>query len=502
MRAMSSQDFRVLSAVEKGMKDHGIVPATLIAANAQLRHGGCHKVISSLLRDKLLSHDVTKKQSFDGYRVTNAGYDVLALHNLKQRGIIAAIGQKVGTGKESDIYLAVTPKGEQVVLKFHRLGRTSFRNIRQKRDYFGTNKQQAQSWLFSSRLSALKEFAFMKALFDQKYPTPTPIAHNRHIVCMSLVRGLPLYQIHARQLSVEQAADIYDQAVDLATRLARDHGLVHCDLNEFNLLVDLSGVQQLVTETDDPYVRHSGLSVATESSDRLSKPAWEQSLEDNDRLRDKFTPQPVAFLQNGEAKPVVTLIDFPQMISTQHPNAVELFDRDVACLRRFFELKLHCSIPVEDPRLESLIVDASSDATERLDKELKASGFSGDFTRGEELIYFDRNTHLDGPIEEEDEGSTNGEIIRVDVDKEASDNDQGSVSDEDEEGEQAPESRLDIAVVHAGDHERVLEQAKERVRKQIQQAKRSSRKAGAFRRSNQNKSYVKGKRSRGINYDL
>jgi hypothetical protein len=38
-------------------------------------------------------------------------------------------------------------------------------------------------------------------------------------------------------------------------------------------------------------------------------------------------PEPVARLENGEPKPIVTLIDFPQMISTKHPNAKELYER-------------------------------------------------------------------------------------------------------------------------------------------------------------------------------
>ncbi len=36
----------------------------------------------------------------------------------------------------------------------------------------------------------------------------------------------------------------------------------------------------------------------------------------------------------------VTLIDFPQMVSTSHANAEELFDRDIDCVIRFFTKKL------------------------------------------------------------------------------------------------------------------------------------------------------------------
>ena len=41
-----------------------------------------------------------------------------------------------------------------------RLGRTSFRKLKEKRDYLG--KRHSASWLYLSRLSAMKEFAFMK----------------------------------------------------------------------------------------------------------------------------------------------------------------------------------------------------------------------------------------------------------------------------------------------------------------------------------------------------
>lgn len=534
MRTMSTQDFPVLEAVEKGMKNHAIVPLHLITAIANLRHGGAHKIISSLLRDKLLSHE-QKKGSVDGYRLTNAGYDILALHNLKVRGFIVALGQRVGTGKESDIYLAARPDGKQIILKLHRLGRTSFRNVKKKRDYFGRATQQAHSWLFLSRLSALKEYAFMKALNDVAYPTPIPIAQSRHIVAMSLVRGLPLYQISSSQLSAEQAQSIYQQAVGLAARLVQ-HGLVHCDLNEFNLLVDLSGIQALATDAEDPYVRHSGQSVADEKSiGILSKPAWEQSLEKADNIAAAL-PMPLELLDSGEPKPVVTLIDFPQMISVKHPNAQELYERDLACLRRFFEVKLQFNIPDDDNDVvawDSIINrgadEHSIDTQSRLDTELRASGFSADMGRGLELYYFDsgptqQNSLIEKNESDDEEFESDGasdsddklpnedmysdvlEQVTVDVEV---DNIpvclNSSLQDSNEDGnDQAiqpsnPNGHVHDIVVDSEDLQSIargkaLELAKERVRRQLDEEKKKSQRRGAFKKGNKNKTYVKGKR--------
>lgn len=124
----------------------------------------------------------------------------------------------------------------------------------QKRDYLKDRK--SVSWFYMSRLSAMKEFAFLKALYERGFPTPVPIDCNRHAICMSLVDGYPLNQV--RHLANSKEA--YDTCMSIVVRLA-ECGLVHCDFNEFNIMINDVGK--------------------------------------------------------------ITMIDFPQMISTSHPNAVE-----------------------------------------------------------------------------------------------------------------------------------------------------------------------------------
>lgn len=46
-----------------------------------------------------------------------------------------------------------------------------------------------------SRLAAVKEYAFMKALYDAGFPVPRPVDQNRHCVLMTLAKGFPLYQL-------------------------------------------------------------------------------------------------------------------------------------------------------------------------------------------------------------------------------------------------------------------------------------------------------------------
>ncbi|KAL7988880.1 hypothetical protein Chor_007799 [Crotalus horridus] len=280
LRYLSRDHFRVLTAVEMGMKNHEIVPPSLIASIASLKHGGCNKILKELTKHRLISYERSK--TVQGYRLTNGGYDYLALKTLTSRDMICSVGNQMGVGKESDIYIVANEEEEQLALKLHRLGRTSFRNLKNKRDYH--KHRHKMSWLYLSRLAAMKEFAYMKALYDRQFPVPKPYDYNRHAIVMELVNGYPLCQVH----HLEDPAFLYNELMELIVKLA-NHGLIHGDFNEFNLMLD---------------------------------------------NKDK-----------------VTMIDFPQMVSTSHPNA---------------EWK-ECS----------------------LDVEISASGYTKEMQEDDELLYLD-----------------------------------------------------------------------------------------------------------------
>ncbi|KAL7645592.1 UNVERIFIED_CONTAM: hypothetical protein RMT77_003978 [Armadillidium vulgare] len=228
LRYLTREDFRVLTAIEMGMKNHELVPGVLIQRIAKLASGGINKLIRDLCEKRLCSYERGKQ--YDGYRLTNLGYDFLALKVLTSRDHISGVGTQIGVGKESDIYLVRNSDEETLCMKLHRLGRTSFRKLKEKRDYL-CHRNNA-SWIYLSRLSAAKEFAFMQALYSYGFPVPKPVAQNRHIVIMSLVKGYPLNQI----TEVEDVGGLYSDLMELIVRLAA-HGVIHSDFNEFNIMV-------------------------------------------------------------------------------------------------------------------------------------------------------------------------------------------------------------------------------------------------------------------------
>ncbi|XP_061301356.1 serine/threonine-protein kinase RIO2 isoform X1 [Pezoporus flaviventris] len=324
LRYLSREHFRVLTAVEMGMKNHEIVPASLIASIASLKHGGCNKILRELVKHKLLAYERTK--TVQGYRLTNAGYDYLALKTLSSRQVINSVGNQMGVGKESDIYIVANEEEQQFALKLHRLGRTSFRSLKNKRDYH--KHRHKMSWLYLSRLAATKEFAYMKALHDRNFPVPKPIDYNRHAVVMELIDGYPLCQVH----HMEDPASVYSDLMDLIVKLA-NHGLIHGDFNEFNLILD----------NDDH----------------------------------------------------VTMIDFPQMISTSHTNAEWYFDRDVNCIKEFFKKRFNYESEVF-PEFKDVRRECS------LDREIAASGYTKEIQEDGELLY-SRSSDEDGNTTEASE---------------------------------------------------------------------------------------------------
>ena len=224
---LTKEHFRVLIAVEMGMKNHEYVPVPLIESLADLKRSNTYKIIQFLLKHKLIMHF---NKQYSGYALTYGGYDYLALSAFIKRKFIAKVGIKIGVGKESDIDMCETPEGEMVVIKFARLGRTSFRTVKDNRDYL--KGKTNHSWLYLSRIASLKEFAFMKALYAKQFPVPVPIDSNRHAIVMSLVHGYPMANVK----ELIHPHKVYEALLDQLIRLA-EYGLVHGDFNEFNLLI-------------------------------------------------------------------------------------------------------------------------------------------------------------------------------------------------------------------------------------------------------------------------
>lgn len=344
-----------IAQTEMGSRNHEVVPTSLISSISGPGIG-VHKSISNLAKINLIAK--VKNAKYDGYRLTYGGLDYLALHTHTKSSTVFSVGNQIGVGKESDIFVCASAEGRQLVLKIHRLGRISFRTVKANRDYL--RNRQGGSWMYMSRLAAIKEFEFMKVLRREGFPVPEPVGQNRHTVIMGLIDAFPLRTIS----KIGDPAALYSELLDFIVRFAQN-GLIHGDFNEFNILI-------------------------------------EEKFEGDERVL---------------LRP--TIIDFPQMVSIDHANAEYYFDRDVACIKRFFDRRFGFTSDEPGPFFK----DAIKTVVKRLDVEVEASGFSKKMAK--ELDTYMKEHGIDG------DAGGNGEDREDDLEGDSDDGE--DVQDEEEE---------------------------------------------------------------------
>ncbi|ALU11529.1 serine/threonine kinase [Ignicoccus islandicus DSM 13165] len=235
LSVISKEDLEILYALEKYSNRYEFVPLEVLEKSTRLP---LHVLERSLY--KLNSLKIIKRQSasFLGYRLTIVAYDVLAIVSLMKKGYLDKLGEKLGVGKESDVYLGITPSGKEVAVKFHRVGRTSFRHVARHRSY-----KLESSWLLQSKVSAQREFAALRELSSVGAKVPEPIARSRHVVVTELIKG-------AVELSekppLKDPLKAFQDVIETIDKAYNEVGIVHGDLSEYNVIVN--------PETSEAYV--------------------------------------------------------------------------------------------------------------------------------------------------------------------------------------------------------------------------------------------------------
>jgi len=275
-RKLESEDLRVLQVIETIMSQHEFVPKEQIAKFAKFDLA--RETDFRLNRLSKMGLIYRMKGAYVGYTLNYAGYDCLAMNALVKANVLEAFGKPLGVGKEADVYDAMNPKGERIAVKFHRLGRISFRQTRRKRSY----TSEHAGWLYQSRLAAEKEFQALKLLYPQGIAVPEPILQNRHAIAMGMIEGKELSQWK----ETPKPQKILREILRNVRKAYLKAKVIHADLSEYNIIL---------------------------------KPDMH-----------------------------VLMIDWPQYVSTEHPNAEQLLTRDVENVLCFFRRKRLLNIKSED----------------------------------------------------------------------------------------------------------------------------------------------------------
>ncbi|ACX73548.1 RIO-like kinase [Methanocaldococcus vulcanius M7] len=229
LKEAQDDDFKILKIIEISMRHYEWVPLEEIVRKAKMPEKDV------LYRLKRLNKFEFVVRSTYGYAVSMGGYDALAINAFVKKGILKAVGNKLGVGKEGDVYSVLLEDGREAVLKFHKHGRTCFTRGKRYREYIADKHHI--SWLYVSRLSAEREFEILNELFPI-VKVPEPIHWNRHAIIMGKVVGEELKRIDlSKFMSRDEIKELFWKIID-EVKKAYELGYIHGDLSEFNILFD------------------------------------------------------------------------------------------------------------------------------------------------------------------------------------------------------------------------------------------------------------------------
>ncbi len=232
LKKLDEKDYRVLVAVERGMISREYVETRFIA-----RFTGFSEefVLERLKKLNKLGLVQRTKRPYIGYLLTSRGYDCLALHALIEKGVLDSLSPTpLGEGKESEVYAGMTPGRRKVAVKFHRVGRVSFRKTKRVRGYVAEKRHI--SWIYEARLSARQEYTALDRLWRERVAVPEPVGWNRHVVVTEFIEGVELYRLPP----LDSPRRVLEKIVSEVEK-AYKAGIVHGDLSEYNVMVTEGG---------------------------------------------------------------------------------------------------------------------------------------------------------------------------------------------------------------------------------------------------------------------
>jgi len=281
-RKLVPEDFILLRFLVRNLNKFEYVPLDFVVRKFEERYTQKEIVarIKKLFQLKLL----VKHPTIESYRVTFLGLDCLALNILVYKGVIKAIDDRIGIGKESEIYRGLGNDDKLIAIKFYRIGRQCFRHVTKYRGYY-ENIEHGR-WLHKSIIAGKREREALYLL--NKYligNIPKIYGGILHTVAIEFIDGLMLYEVK----ELIDPYNVFNQIINTVKTIYRTVGMVHGDLSEYNILVN--------------------------SSDDEEK---------------------------------IYIIDWPQYTLSTDPMALRLLERDVKHIVGFFRRRFHLDISLEE----------------------------------------------------------------------------------------------------------------------------------------------------------
>lgn len=220
---LNKSDFKILKVFASSLKNRQFLNLTTLSQYSNLSQGLVEHHLQRLVKFGLIN------KSNIGYTLLVTGLDIYVLKILSNKNIITALGPQVGIGKEAEVYLAHDSLDQDRVIKMFRLGRSSFKQIKRKRNV----SSGINSWLLMNIETAKKEYDILTYLRDSSVSFPNPMYRSFHCIVMEAIYGNRLSDIE----KLNDPELVLDKIINSIT-IAYRKGYINGDLNEYNILVN------------------------------------------------------------------------------------------------------------------------------------------------------------------------------------------------------------------------------------------------------------------------
>lgn len=166
----------------------------------------------------------------------------MILFKLLNRGIIGEINGCMSTGKEANVYHAVSKTGIEFAIKIYKTSILLFKDrdkyvtgeFRFRHGYCRSNpRKMVRTW-------AEKEFRNYIRIYQAGVKTPKPILLRSHVLLMEFIgkNGWPSPKLKDVVLNDTKLRQLYRECIVIMWKLYNLCKLVHADLSEYNLLYE------------------------------------------------------------------------------------------------------------------------------------------------------------------------------------------------------------------------------------------------------------------------
>ena len=163
---------------------------------------------------------------------------LLTIEKLISDRVIDYIDFPISTGKEGNVFRAVTPKKEYVAIKIYRTSTLTFKHISEYiigDPRFKTFQKKNRREIIN--LWTKKEFINLEKLLSAGILAPRPITKKNNVLVMEYIGNNDKPAPLMKDVKLEKPDEIFLQLINYIKIMYNKINLVHCDMSAYNILI-------------------------------------------------------------------------------------------------------------------------------------------------------------------------------------------------------------------------------------------------------------------------